>query len=150
MPLTPQVRPARKADIPALVGLLKQLFALEQDFAFDAAKQSHGLDMLLQSEALVLVAEAEGQVVGMASLQILISTAEGGRVGLLEDVVIAQEARGLGLGSLLLERITTQAKEMGLLRLQLLADRNNQPALHFYQRQGWAATQLVGLRKQPL
>jgi ribosomal protein S18 acetylase RimI-like enzyme len=31
--------------------------------------------------------------------------------------------------------------------LQLLADKNNLPALNFYQKQGWQSTQLVCLRK---
>ncbi len=145
--MKPLIRSAQPADIPALVGLLQELFALEQDFAFDADKQAQGLDLLLQSNALVLVAEAEGQVWGMVSLQILLSTAEGGPVGLLEDLVVTEKARGLGIGQALLQELTLQANKLGLLRLQLLADRDNQPALHFYQQQGWVRTQLVALRK---
>jgi len=145
--MKPLIRSAQPADIPALVGLLQELFALEQDFAFDADKQAQGLDLLLQSNALVLVAEAEGQVWGMVSLQILLSTADGGPVGLLEDLVVTEKARGLGIGQALLQELTLQANKLGLLRLQLLADRDNQPALHFYQQQGWVRTQLVALRK---
>jgi hypothetical protein len=43
--------------------------------------------------------------------------------------------------------ISTWADRHGLTRLQLLADRNNRPALDFYARLGWRQTQLICLRR---
>lgn len=76
------IRDAVADDIPAMVELLAQLFSIEQDFVPDAEKQGRGLALLLaQPGAHVLVAEREGRVVGMISVQTLISTAEGGLWG---------------------------------------------------------------------
>jgi GNAT superfamily N-acetyltransferase len=96
----------------------------------------------------VVVAEQEGVVVGMATLQILISTAEGGRSGLIEDVVVSESYRGRGVGKRLMEHLVQWAAKQGLTRLQLLADRQNQPALMFYQSQGWSTTNMIALKRQ--
>jgi len=125
MPL-PDVRISRAEpqDIPAMVGLLGDLFSIEQDFVVDPARQREGLRALLEdpSRSLVLVARAAGeeQALGMVTLQILVSTAEGGPVGLVEDLVIHPNWRGQGLGA---------------------------PALGFYELQGWARTQMICLRQ---
>jgi GNAT superfamily N-acetyltransferase len=83
----------------------------------------------------------------MISLQTLISTAQGGPAGLLEDVTVTQAWRGRGVGRALLATAEAWARDNGLSRLQLLADRANEPALAFYRRAGWQETQLAGWRK---
>lgn len=142
------IRPAEMRDVEAMVELLGALFSIEADFTFDPDRQRRGLALLIRNDAdRVLVAECEGRVIGMCSVQTLISTAEGGRVGLVEDMVVAPELRGKGIGQRLLGEIERWAADSGLTRLQLLADRTNEPALAFYDRQGWQRTALVGLRK---
>ena len=144
------LRPAKPTDIPELVALLKELFLIEADFDFDPEKQACGLNLLLDSEKdCILVAERleDNRVLGMCTIQTLISTAEGGPVGLLEDLVVAADFRHQGIGATLLAGAVNWAECRGLMRLQLLADKNNLPALSFYEKQGWESTQLVCLRK---
>ncbi len=144
------IRTAKPSDIPQLVALLKELFTIEADFDFDQDKQAHGLNLLLNTEKdCVLVAEQLGdnKVLGMCTVQTLISTAEGGPVGLLEDLIVAADYRNHGVGVKLLAEAVKWAESHGLKRLQLLADKNNLPALNFYQKQGWQSTQLICLRK---
>ena len=144
------LRTAKPSDIPQLVELLKELFTIEADFDFDEDKQARGLNLLLKSEKdCILVAEllSDNKVLGMCTVQTLISTAEGGAVGLLEDLVVAADFRHQGIGAKLLAEAVNWAECQGLKRLQLLADKNNLPALNFYQKQGWNSTQLVCLRK---
>ena len=144
------IRTAKPSDIPQLVELLKALFTIEADFDFDQEKQACGLNLLLNSDKdCILVAElvSDNKVLGMCTVQTLISTAEGGPVGLLEDLVVAAEFRHQGIGAQLLAEAVNWAECQGLKRLQLLADKNNLPALNFYQKQGWNSTQLVCLRK---
>jgi GNAT superfamily N-acetyltransferase len=144
-----KIRPATSADIDTMSMLLAQLFSIEQDFTPDEAKQRMGLEKLLAAaDAYVVVAEQEGVVVGMATLQILISTAEGGLSGLIEDVVVNESYRGRGVGKRLMEYLVQWAAKQGLTRLQLLADRQNQPALMFYQSQGWSTTNMIALKRQ--
>jgi GNAT superfamily N-acetyltransferase len=149
-PEAPILRPARPTDREALVVLLAELFSLEADFTPDPERQRRGLALLLDGspDRQVFVVEVRGRVAGMATVQVLISTAEGGPAGLVEDVVVAREHRGQGLGTRLLAEVEAWARARGLTRLQLLADRENLPALHFYEGAGWSPTQLACWRRK--
>ncbi len=95
----------------------------------------------------MLVAERAGAVIGMVTAQLVVSTAEGGASAWVEDMVVAAPERGRGVGRRLLEAIEAWATARGASRLQLLADRENAPALAFYARLGWSPTRLVCLRR---
>ena len=141
------IRQATHTDVPVLVGLLRQLFSIEQDFDPDPNKQQNGLTLLLDNpQAAIFVAEHQGRVVGMLTVQILVSTAEGGPVGLVEDVVVDAAHRGQGIGEAMLAQLWHWSRQQGLSRLQLLADRGNAQALAFYRKQGWTTTRMLGLR----
>lgn len=142
------IRRAVLADIPALLGLLQLLFSIEKDFVFDADKQERGLRLLLaEKRAAVMVAEQDRQVVGMCSGQLLLSTAQGGLSALVEDVAVLPAWQGKGIGRLLLATISEWAVSQGASRVQLLADRNNAPALAFYQKTDFQTTAMICLRK---
>lgn len=143
------IRVAEQADVAELCRLLDILFSIEADFTPDAVLQRQGLELLLQrgNTAVVLVAEWDGEVIGMCSAQTLVSTAQGSVVALVEDVVVEPGRRGEGVGGALLDALEGWARENGITRLQLLADRANTPALDFYQGRGWQATQLMAWRK---
>ncbi len=148
MPAPARIRQAEQTDIPALLGLLELLFSIEKDFVFDAEKQERGLRLLLaESRAAVMVAEQDGQVVGMCTGQLLISTAQGGLSVLVEDVAVAPAWQGKGIGRQLLTAISAWAVSQGASRVQLIADRNNAPALAFYQKTGFQTTAMICLRK---
>ena len=141
---------AEPKDITALVGLLKILFGIEADFTFDEAKQRRGLQLMLEAPATrqIMVAESGGEIIGMCSAQLLVSTAEGGMAALIEDMVVGMEYRCRGIGRKLLESVETWALNQGATRLELLADRENTPALEFYKRMRWRNTRLICLHKK--
>jgi GNAT superfamily N-acetyltransferase len=142
------IRSAAPGDLAALTALLAELFRLEADFSPDAVKQAAGLMLLLKTDgALVMVAESDGQVIGLCTVQTLISTVEGGPVGLLEDMLVARHCRRQGIGQALLQAALEWAADRGLTRLQLLAEADNRSALEFYSKCGWKKTGLIGLRK---
>ncbi len=143
------IRPARPQDLDALVGLLGALFSLEADFRPDARRQRRGLERMMEDPArrLVLVAERDGTVIGMVTVQLVVSTAEGGDAGLVEDLIVAAPHRGAGVGRRLLAAADEWAWTRGATRLQLLADRENALALGFYAAVGWGPTRLVCLRR---
>lgn len=142
------VRPAQPADLETLVALLRLLFAIEDDFQVDEERQRRGLTMMLANPlGCILVAEAEGRVIGMCTGQLTVSTAEGAPALLMEDVVVAEEFRGCGTGRLLVSAMGDWAAVQGAFRLQLLADRKNSEALAFYERLGWQTTSLICLRR---
>jgi GNAT superfamily N-acetyltransferase len=143
------IRAANAGDLDALVRLLGLLFTIEADFRPDPRRQRQGLKLMLQEpeRRVVLVAEREGRVIGMVTVQLVVSTAEGAASGLLEDMVVEEGARGDGIGARLLQGAEGWAFDRGATRIQLLADQMNRPALRFYRRMGWASTQLLCLRR---
>jgi GNAT superfamily N-acetyltransferase len=146
--ITPTLRAATAGDIPAMTALLAQLFAIEADFAIDPAAQTRGLELLLaRSDAAVLVATTGGGVAGMCTVQLSVSTARGGLSAGVEDVVVDAAHRGRGLGAALMAAAEAWARERGALRIALLADETNAPALDFYDHLGFARTRLVWLAK---
>lgn len=144
-----RVRAAGPADIPAMVALIRQLFAIEDEFAFDPEVQARGLSLLVdQDRAAAFVAERDGRIIGMATAQLLVSTARGGPVATIEDVIVDAGARGGGIGRQLIGAAEAWARSQGCLRLQLLADHANAPALDFYERLGFGRTRMVWLVRQ--
>ncbi len=144
-----RIRTACAADLPVLVRLVGELFSIEADFRPDPEKQRRGLALMLADPAsrAVLVAERGGEVVGMVTGQLVVSTAEGAPSVLVEDMVVDAASRGGGVGRALLAAVESWAAKRGATRLQLLADRENAPALAFYARMGWSATRLVCWRR---
>lgn len=142
------IRSANHSDIDTLIHLLKILFSIEEDFIFNETLQRQGLELMLDNEqCCVLVADVNGRAVGMCTGQVTISTAEGGPALLVEDVIVQEECRGQGIGMLLMKEVAEWGRAKGVVRLQLLADRNNDPALQFYKSIDWQITDLICLRK---
>jgi ribosomal protein S18 acetylase RimI-like enzyme len=142
------IRPARYNDVETMIGLLQELFKLEPDFTADPVKQSSGLELLLSTAGtIIFVAEYDGEIVGMCTVQKVISTAEGGMTGLLEDLIVTMRFRDSGIGYSLITFAEEWAKKQGLVRLQLLAEADNTAALKFYDRAGWQKTDLICRRK---
>lgn len=142
------IRNARKEDIPQMVELLLELFALEPDFPLDAVLHTKGLELLLgsaKSSILVFSSDSGKHLLGMVSLQPHISTGFGCRDAILEDLVVRKEYRRKGLGSQLLRRAELEAGSMGFQRLRLAADPGNIPALSFYLKAGWSQGRMVNL-----
>jgi GNAT superfamily N-acetyltransferase len=149
------IRRAAVGDVAGMGALLRELFAIEEDFTFDAARVEAGLRLLAEpgERHCVLVAEnacgGEGEnLVGMVSAQLLVSTAEGGLKALIEDLVVAEAARAQGVGRALLAAIEQWAAGAGVRRCDLLMDRYNEAAARFYDRNGWRATRLVARQKR--
>lgn len=134
-----ELRAARAADLPALVALLGELFALEQDFTPDPARARAGLEALLAHPDCHLQVAAEGEtVLGFCSVQLRISTASGAPAALIEDVIVQAQARGRGLGRMLLAAACDWARARGCVSAMLLVDTANAGGEAFYQATGWA------------
>ena len=142
---------ATAADLPAMADLLAELFSLESDFHPERDRQLRGLQLILDTPEIgrLFVLRAGGVVVGMANALITVSTFLGTRVVLLEDVIVSRAHRGGGHGRLLVEHVLSWAKREGMGRVTLLADRDNAPALAFYDRLGFEPSAMV-VRRKPL
>ncbi len=143
------IRRATPADIPQMCDLLSELFSIESDFSPDRRRQAKGLNLLLDDasgSSALFIAEEDGEIVGMCSVQTLVSTAEGGPVAMLEDVIVRKERRRKGIGKMLLSKVVRWCAGKNISRLQLLRDVDNEPALKFYAGNGWTGTNLTCMR----
>lgn len=143
------VRNAQLTDIDAMLVLLEELFSIESDFTFNADKSRKALEMMMQksNDRAVFVSVCGGSIAGMCSIQSIISTAEGQKSGIIEDVVVDRKFRRKGVASFLLEAAGNWAMNLGIKRVQLLADITNQAAIDFYRSNHWSKTKLICLRK---
>jgi GNAT superfamily N-acetyltransferase len=141
------IRAARAGDLNEMIELLRQLFAVENDFIFNAQRQRHGIAALLadHDRCSAMVAVVNGIVVGMCTAQITISTAEGGLSALVEDMIVSSSVRRNGIGTALFAAVKDWALGRGCCRLQLLADQRNEPALQFYVNLGWSLSNMICL-----
>ncbi|MBN2869629.1 MAG: GNAT family N-acetyltransferase [Campylobacterales bacterium] len=137
------IRSACRSDIPAMAGLMAELFSIEDDFTPDREKQSAALAMLINDpNAIVSVAEIEEKVVGMVSVQRFISTATGNYAGVLEDMVVTHRYRSRKIGSTLLHHAITEGINRGWKRFSLGSDIRNSAAIAFYERHGFVGSHL--------
>jgi len=145
------IRNAEPADIDSLVNLLEQLFSIEKDFEFNAKTHIKGLQLMLDGcnrHRAVKVAVCRDKIVGMCTAQTRISTAKGSITAVLEDLVVDADYRHQGIGRALLSEMDQWAIKRGISHLQLLADKDNSPALAFYRRHEWKPTNLVCLTRK--
>jgi GNAT superfamily N-acetyltransferase len=145
------IRQAGPADAGTIVRLIRELAAYENLDGLvritDADVRRDGFGERPCFECLL--AEAEGEAVGMAIHRPSYSTFDG-RPGLyVEDLFIAERARGLGIGRMLMARLAAIARERSCSRMSLAVLHWN-PARAFYRRLGfvqveeWLSYQLSG------
>ena len=135
-------------DLSQLSDLLAELFTLEADFKADRGKQMAGLRLILDtpSAGRIFVLRHEGIVVGMVSLLFTVSTCHGGFVLALEDLIVHRDFRGRGAASALLEHAMGFARAIDAMRITLLTDPWNEPAIRLYLKHGFITSQMSVMR----
>ena len=148
--MNPIIDFATADDLDSMADLLAELFTLESDFKSERHKQIAGLRLILENPDIgrLFVVRIDGRVAGMANALFRVSTAEGCRVVLLEDVIVKAAHRGSGLGHKLVEHILDWSAANGLPRVTLLADKDNAPALAFYEQLGFEYSAMRVLRRK--
>jgi len=111
----PELRPARAADLPAVIALL----------------EAYGLPTGDLGEAMLTsfcVAEADGRIVGVAGLEAF------GAVGLLRSLAVAEDRRGGGLAARLVDWCEVEARRQGVEKACLLTT----TAAEYFRKRGYA------------
>jgi ribosomal protein S18 acetylase RimI-like enzyme len=141
------VRKAVEGDVECLTSLLIELFSIETDFHIDREKHAKGILLVLRGgeRSIMFVAEKDGCIVGMVSGQIVISTAEGALSVLLEDLCVSAAFKRSRVGTALVDNLVAWAREKGAVRMQLVADSGNHPALKFYEKKNFNKSRMVAL-----
>ena len=144
------IKDALPVDIDRMLPLLAQLFAMEQDIEFNSEAQARGLRLMLDGcgkHRAVKVAWVNDAIVGMCTAQTRISTVRGNISAVVGDLVVAREYKKKEISTLLLAAIESWAINKGIKSISLLADKDNQDDLDFYNEKAWKRTSLVCLTK---
>lgn len=131
------IRDAKKEDMPAVLELIKELAAFENEpeavitTVETLEKEGFGEHPLFN----VFVAEVDGKIEGMALFYYRFSTWKG-RTLHLEDLIVREEKRGTGLGNALYRKVIEHANAQGLKRVEWVVLDWNKHAIDFYERSG--------------
>jgi len=146
------LRPAAPADLPAIVGLIRELAEYEK-LAHLVVVTPESLEPHLfgpRPAAEAVVGEVDGRVVAFALFFTNFSTFLG-RPGLyLEDLYVQPAYRGTGLGKALLQHLGALAVARGCGRFEWSVLDWNETAIHFYESMGatvmpdWRICRLAG------
>lgn len=101
------------------------------------------LGAIEQTDGGLLVAELDGEVVGVCQLIVFRHFQyRGGRCAEIESVHVHPDHRGSGVGTVLMEAAVARAQELGCYRVQLTSNRVRTEAHRFYERLGFEPTHL--------
>jgi GNAT superfamily N-acetyltransferase len=132
------VRPIRPDDVPAVVGLVRELAEYEMAL-HEVRLTEEQLTGVLFGDAPALfghVAEGDGEVVGIALWFLNFSTWRGTHGIYLEDLYVQPQHRGSGLGRELLRTLAAVCVERGYSRLEWSVLDWNTPSIEFYKAAG--------------
>ncbi len=142
---TAHVRSAERGEAAALAGLIARGAAPGAEPAPPGTPEvlEAALADVLAGLGDVLVAECDGELVGMCQLIVFRHLQHGGGLcAEIESMHVHPDHRGRGIGARLLDAAVGRAAELGCYRVQLTSDRSRVDAHRFYARHGFEPTHL--------
>ena len=135
------VRPVRPDDVPAVVGLVRELADYERALQEVRLTEAQLTEALFGDSPALFghVAELDGEVVGIALWFLNFSTWRGTHGIYLEDLYVSPRHRGSGLGRELLRTLAALCVERGYSRLEWWVLDWNAPSIDFYKAAGAVA-----------
>lgn len=132
------VRRVRESDVPAVVGLVRELADYERSLHECELTEAQLHKALFGPSPKVFghVAEVDGEVMGFAVWFLNYSTWRGVHGIYLEDLYVRPTQRGSGLGRALLRELAAECVRQGYARLEWSVLDWNTPAIGFYQSLG--------------
>jgi GNAT superfamily N-acetyltransferase len=132
------IREARPDDWPGVAALLAQLGrpdvrGTDQDDAALRVDEAY----LARPDAVALVAEDGGRIIGFLDMEFRIRLNFTSPQAWIPDVIIDEEARSSGIGRALMDRAEGLARERGCWGMSLESATWRERAHAFYLRQGW-------------
>jgi GNAT superfamily N-acetyltransferase len=126
------IREARAADAPSMVELIGQLeFAVEQAGVIDR------LERLAASGEPVLLAEADGAVVGLLDWHVMTTIHRPQPIGRLVALVVADGHRGTGIGRALVAEAEQRMRSRGCEKMEVTSNLRLGEAHRFYEGLGF-------------
>lgn len=137
------VREATQDDLPDILRLVHALAVYEREPDAVEASVDDFAAVMFPAEGTPntygLVAESDGEIIGIAIWFHTFSTWTGKNGIWLEDLFVDPEHRGTGAGTALLGRLAQHCQDRGLTRLEWCVLKWNEPSIDFYRSLGATA-----------
>ncbi len=143
------VRPATAADQDATLDLIEERFEPpgRTPPGYTRERAREGVRYCVESsQADTLLAEADGVIVGLATVYVDFPSIRFGLRCYLQDLVVTSTSRGEGIGRLLLDAAAAWARERGCSHLQLDSGLGREDAHRFYLASGMERDAFVFIR----
>ena len=131
------IREATIEDREEVFNLLRQLMTsattespINQPSSIETFRQ-----VIEEGKGTVLVAEEDGQMMGLLTLSYPVAIRCGGIYSCIEEFIVTEQARGKGVGGKLLETAISKATDKGCYELQV--NRPSELGYPVYMRHGW-------------
>ncbi|WP_210604854.1 GNAT family N-acetyltransferase [Brevibacterium oceani] len=138
--MTVTVREATPGDLPEILRLVHGLAEYEKEPDAVEATEADFAAVMFPADGhpntFGLVAEVDGQIIGIAIWFHTFSTWTGKNGIWLEDLFVSPSRRGSGAGTALLGRLARICRERGYTRLEWCVLKWNTPSIGFYESLG--------------
>jgi GNAT superfamily N-acetyltransferase len=134
----PEIRAARRDDVPALVAAYEWLFAPPgvRPPMWDTERAAERLGALIdRDDGEVFVADHDGAVVGICTVMLDIDSVRFGRRAWVEDLAVHADHRSAGHGKALLDSAKEWGRSRGATHLELDSGEARADAHRFYERE---------------
>lgn len=147
MTKAPSIRTARRDDVPAIVALLADdPIAASRESNTEPLPEAYWRafdDMAAQPGNLMLVAEADGRIVGCLQVTMIAGLSRTGtKRAQIEGVRVASGRRGERIGETLVRHAVERARSAGCGLVQLTSDNARTDARRFYERLGFIGSHI--------
>jgi GNAT superfamily N-acetyltransferase len=133
------IREARPDDWPDVAELLAQLGRPDVRATGEVAAARQVFERYLdRADAVILVAEDGGKVVGLLDMEYRVRLNFTTPQAWIPDMVVAEDSRSAGVGRALMARAEELARERGCWGMELESATWRERAHAFYLREGWA------------
>lgn len=129
-----EIRAAHTDDASQIAALLEQL-GYPSTAEQVAARMAN---MATESGQHVLVADVDGSVVGLTTVQIRHVISGDAPFARIASVVVAESARSQGIGARLIEAVEQIARDAGCERIEVTSGAHRTQAHEFYLRRGYS------------
>lgn len=130
-----KIRKATKNDIPTIFSLVTQLAEFEKARHKVTVNEDYYFTEFSKGTFDAIVAEKEGEIVGMCLYYMTFSTWKG-RMLYLEDFIVNEKYRTQGIGQKLYDSFLAEAKKLDATMVKWQVLDWNDPAVKFYEKNG--------------
>jgi len=128
-----KVRPAVLEDVDGVVELLDEWFPCPEG----GDRRETAVRAIEDDRHEVLVAEVDGEVVGILEWTLLHEIHEGSDTAIILSLYVAKSNRRMGVGEALVREAVRRARERGAEEVHVCAEKTNKPALNLYRKCGF-------------